>query len=93
MEDFKQILRSQLAKKRLNNQSIGAFVISLLKKKVVSPEEFGGYVRGNTVYVKLGSMEDKARWFVEKSALLAELNTALVEFGYDKKLSDIKIKS
>lgn len=93
VEDFKKLLQARLSKQKMNKQSIGAFVISLLRKQAQYPEEFGGYLKQQIAFVKLDAREDKTQFFLNKKKLLEDLNKELASFGYEVKVRDIRIRS
>ena len=92
MEDFKDLLKQRLSTQKINKQSIGAFVVSLLRKKSQYPDTFTGFLKQHIVYVKLDPREDKTQFFLHKKKFITELNKELESFGYSVKVRDIRIR-
>ena len=92
MKGIKQALKARLAQKNMAKLSIGAFILQLAKKSATYPDELGGYVRWNTLFLTVWKREDKTARFLQRETLRSSINQQLQDFGYDYILKEIRLK-
>ena len=93
MKTVQDILKQRLATKHMVKQSIGALALERLRPYAKFPENFWGHVRNGCIFLRLDPAEDKLTRFTKKNDYLAVVNKALVDFGYQVAMKDIRIKS
>jgi hypothetical protein len=93
MKTVQDILKQRLATKHMVKQSIGALALEKLRPFATYPATFWGYVRNGCIFLRLDPAEDKLLRFTKKADRLAIVNKALVDFGYQVTLKDIRMKS
>ncbi len=93
MEELKHAMIDRLAQKKLDKLSIWAFLIQQCKKQSKNSDEFSGYIRWNTLYLKIAPEDDAMQRFMRRIELKEELNTSLEKTWYSYSLKDIRIRS
>ena len=91
MKELKDALQQRLAKRNLAKQSIGAFVVQLAKHYLIYPKEITGYVRWQTLFLRVDQREDKAWLYLKKQQIIAEINKKLADTGYTYVLKEVRI--
>ena len=93
MKTVQHILKQRLAAKHMVKQSIGALAIEKLRPLASHPTNFSGYVRNGIIFLRLDPAEDKLPRFTQKWNRLTIVNQALLDFGYQGVMKDIRIKT
>lgn len=90
MKHLKQAFTKCMAERQMAQVSIGAFLVTKVKYYVQYPQEVTGYVRRNTLFIKLSSRENKNKLFIERNKICAALNDELKLFGYGYVVKDVR---
>ncbi len=91
MDHIKNQLQKRLASKKMTRQSIGAYILHLLRRHTHYPEETTGKIQGTIFTLRVSYKEDKTMLFHKRIELMRIVNTELTTTWYKVQLTDLRI--
>lgn len=92
MQHLIHAIQSRLKQRKLYHQAIGLVVKEFLKPHTVDPSALQVKVFWQTCTLCLSTKEDKTRWFLQKAALLEEINKKLADDGREVQFAEVRVK-
>jgi hypothetical protein len=89
MKSFKDIVRKSFAQKSLGKRMIGTVGLKVVQD-FFDDKNLEGYIQFSTLYIKTKDQEIKIKAFRHKREILDKVNDALQEYGYSRKINDIR---
>lgn len=89
MKSFKDIVRKSFAQKSLGKRMIGTVGIKIVQD-FFDDKDLEGYIQFSTLFIKTQNQEIKIKAFKHKKELLEKVNEALADYGYSRKINDIR---
>lgn len=89
MKSFKDIVRKSFAQKSLGKRMIGTVGIKVVQD-FFEDKNLEWYIQFGTLYIKTQNQEIKIKAFRHKREILDKVNDALKDYGYTRKINDIR---
>jgi len=89
MKSFKDIVRKSFAQKSLGKRMIGSVGIKVVQD-FFEDKNLEWYIQFSTLYIKTQNQEIKIKAFRYKKEILQKVNDALADYGYSRKITEIR---
>ncbi|HPC34105.1 MAG TPA: hypothetical protein PLP73_00440 [Candidatus Absconditabacterales bacterium] len=89
MGNFKDIAKKSFAKKFMGDRMIGVIGLKIIQEFFNDPN-LEGFIKFNYLHIKTQNQEIKIKAFRYKKEILDKINDALADYGYKRKITDIR---